>query len=75
MGGKSSKSKKKPSSSLQDTKVEPPKKKVPVFHAIADRYRTLDEVQQALRTAGLESSNCKSFVTVCTETNNSNSWD
>jgi hypothetical protein len=29
-----------------------------VFHAIQDHYKTLEEVQEALRKAGLESSNC-----------------
>jgi cell division septum initiation protein DivIVA len=31
----------------------------PKFKAIADNYQSLGEVQQALRDAGLESSNCK----------------
>jgi hypothetical protein len=29
------------------------------FKMIPDNYQTLEQVQQALRTAGLESSNCK----------------
>jgi hypothetical protein len=34
------------------------------FHAIGDHYKSLQEVQDALRKAGLESSNCTfSFLT------------
>lgn len=34
------------------------KSKVPNFATIKDSFQTLDEVQDALRKAGLESSNC-----------------
>eukprot|EP00727_Mastigamoeba_balamuthi_P005097 m51a1_g14586 putative e3 ubiquitin-protein ligase rglg2-like (266) ;mRNA; f:1133425-1134572 len=39
----------------KSSKPKEPKK--PVFRAIADNYKTLSEVQEALRKAGLESSN------------------
>lgn len=48
---------KKGSKPNQNKKLET-KPQSPTFVAIPDQYETLDQVQEALRKAGLESSNC-----------------
>eukprot|EP01114_Cavostelium_apophysatum_P007262 TRINITY_DN1924_c0_g1_i2.p1 TRINITY_DN1924_c0_g1~~TRINITY_DN1924_c0_g1_i2.p1 ORF type:complete len:269 (-),score=49.47 TRINITY_DN1924_c0_g1_i2:35-841(-) len=60
MGGSSSKKKKKGEKTTTKT-----------FHAIADRYKSLSEVQDALRAAGLESSN----LIVGVDYTKSNTWN
>jgi len=49
----------------------PPSKGAPSFFAIKDKYQTLEEVQQALRKAGLESSN----LVIGIDYTKSNTWN
>jgi len=65
MGGKSSKSKKYEKDRPNKSKMKPS------FRAIPDEYRTLDEVQKALREAGLESSN----LIIGIDFTKSNTWN
>jgi len=69
MGGKSSKNKRKETDNRQPSSHR--NTKAPSFEAIPDRYRTLDEVQQALRKAGLESSN----LIIGIDFTKSNTWN
>ncbi|ETV93970.1 hypothetical protein, variant 1 [Aphanomyces invadans] len=59
-----------PSSDTSSSAGSAPEHTRPKFHAIADKYETYEELQQALRKAGLESSN----LVVAIDYTKSNEW-